>query len=229
MGCILKGGGGLYNRLTVGAVVLAAGQGSRLGYLPKSLIEVGGIPLIRRQFIALSGAGIDQVVVVLGHYGDQIRPVIEEFPITIVDLPEESWSSQSNSVREGVKALHGKLDAVLVVPSDMPLLGGQDYIDLIGAFKTRGEGVSMVRPVVCEQPGNPVVFDYSIVDLSNKLNDPMCRSWWEHHPRECLSWHTDNSRYIVDLDTAEDVAAVQKRLGKRLRMPSNKEAPSGVA
>ena len=87
MGCILKGGGGLYNRLTIGAVVLAAGQGSRLGYLPKSLIEVGGIPMIRRQLIALSGAGIDEVVVVLGHYGDQIRPVIEEFPITIVDLP----------------------------------------------------------------------------------------------------------------------------------------------
>ena len=171
--------------------------------------------MIRRQLIALSGAGIDEVVVVLGHYGDQIRPVIEEFPITIVDLPEKSWSSQRISV--------------LVVPSDMPLLGGQDYIDLISAFKSREDGICMARPVVSEQPGNPVVFDHSIVDLGNKSNDPMCRSWWKHHPTECLAWRTDNSRYVVDLDTPEDVAEVEKRLGQSLRMPCNSEARSGVA
>ena len=71
MACLLKGGGGLYNRLSLGAVVLAAGQGSRLGHRPKSLIELAGIPLIRRQLIALSGAGVDQLVVVLGHYATQ--------------------------------------------------------------------------------------------------------------------------------------------------------------
>ena len=34
MGCILKGGSGLYSRLTVGAVLLAAGAGARLGAMP---------------------------------------------------------------------------------------------------------------------------------------------------------------------------------------------------
>ncbi|MBU25413.1 MAG: molybdenum cofactor cytidylyltransferase [Gammaproteobacteria bacterium] len=228
MGCILKGGGGLYERLTVGAVVLAAGQGSRLGSLPKSLIEIGGIPLIRRQLIALSGAGIDQVVVVLGHFANEIRPVIEQFPITIVDLSEKLGSSQKISVREGVTALHGKLDAILVVPSDMPLLGGQDYTDLIRTFKNRKDGISMVRPVVSQKPGNPVIFDYSIIDLDDASVDPMCRVWWEHHPTECFAWNTENSRYVVDLDTIDDVATVENRLGQCLKMPNNREASSGV-
>ncbi|MGA0927100.1 MAG: NTP transferase domain-containing protein, partial [Burkholderiaceae bacterium] len=65
MGCILKGGGGLYSRVVVGAVLLAAGQGARIGSRPKCLLELGGVPLIRRQLIALSGAGVDEVVVVL--------------------------------------------------------------------------------------------------------------------------------------------------------------------
>ena len=69
MGCILKGGGGLYSRVVVGAVLLAAGSGSRIGHRPKSLLELGGVPLIRRQLIALSGAGVDEVVVVLGPSG----------------------------------------------------------------------------------------------------------------------------------------------------------------
>ena len=76
MGCILKGGGGLYSRLAVGAVLLAAGSGSRMGQRPKSLLELGGVPLIRRQLIALSGAGMDEVVVVLGHYAERIEEAV---------------------------------------------------------------------------------------------------------------------------------------------------------
>ena len=68
MGCILKQGGGLYSRVRVGAVLLAAGEGKRMGGVPKALIELGGVPLINRQLIALSGAGVDEVVVVTGHY-----------------------------------------------------------------------------------------------------------------------------------------------------------------
>ena len=53
-------------KLCVGAVLLAAGAGSRLGNKPKSLLELDGVPLIHRQLAALSGAGVDEVVVVLG-------------------------------------------------------------------------------------------------------------------------------------------------------------------
>ena len=72
MGCILKGNSGLWSRMTVGAVLLAAGAGSRLGHRPKSLLELGGVPLIVRQLVALSGAGVDELVVVLGHHAEAI-------------------------------------------------------------------------------------------------------------------------------------------------------------
>ena len=67
MGCLFKANG-LYSRMTVGAVLLAAGAGSRLGGRPKALLELGGVPLVLRQLIALSGAGVDEVAVVLGHH-----------------------------------------------------------------------------------------------------------------------------------------------------------------
>ena len=73
MGCLLKGGGGLHARLRIGAVLLAAGEGSRMGGVVKSLIRLQGVPLISRHLIALSGAGVDQVVVVTGHARDAVE------------------------------------------------------------------------------------------------------------------------------------------------------------
>jgi choline kinase len=58
-------------------VILAAGKGSRLngtaGDKPKCLVEVGGVTLIQRQIHALRGAGIEDVVVVVGCAADRVR------------------------------------------------------------------------------------------------------------------------------------------------------------
>jgi hypothetical protein len=43
MGCLLKANG-LYSRTTVGAVLLAAGAGARLGGRPKALLQLGSHP-----------------------------------------------------------------------------------------------------------------------------------------------------------------------------------------
>lgn len=229
MGCILKGGGGLYSRLSVGAIVLAAGRGSRLGGCPKSLIRVADVPVIRRQLIGLSVAGVDQVVVVIGSYAALIRPVIEDFPINIVELSDGTVPSQKLSVSRGVADLYGKFDAIMVVPCDMPLLGSQDFIDLISAYKKRGEGIQMVRPVVSGELGNPVIFDYAIVNREYKSPHPLCRQWWADNPQHCLSWDTDNTRYSTDLDTIDDIRAVEKRLGRSITIPSASEVVNGVS
>ncbi len=59
------------------AIILSAGQGSRLGHLtddrPKCLIEFGGKSLLDRQLDTLIANGIDEVVVVTGFRDDQIE------------------------------------------------------------------------------------------------------------------------------------------------------------
>src|SRR5882724_10095562 len=135
MGCLLKANG-LYSRTTIGAVLLAAGAGERLGGRPKPLLELGGVPLIMRQLIALSGAGVDEVVVVLGRHADAIEPVVSQLPITIVRNPSPD-DGQVSSVRIGLQALSPKLDALMVALADQPLINEQDITALIGAFKKR--------------------------------------------------------------------------------------------
>jgi L-glutamine-phosphate cytidylyltransferase len=59
------------------AIILAAGQGSRLGHLtddrPKCLIEFAGRTLLDRQLDTLAVNGVDEVVVVTGFRDDQIE------------------------------------------------------------------------------------------------------------------------------------------------------------
>jgi choline kinase len=79
-------------------VILAAGKGSRLngtaGDKPKCLVEIGGMTLIERQIQTLHGAGIDEVVVVVGCQADRVRQVCGD-RVTYV---ENSRFAETNSL-----------------------------------------------------------------------------------------------------------------------------------
>ena len=63
------------------AIILSAGQGSRLGHLtsdrPKCLIEFNGRSLLDRQLDVLAANGVSEAVVVTGFADDQIEAVLE--------------------------------------------------------------------------------------------------------------------------------------------------------
>lgn len=224
MGCLLKANG-LYSRTTVGAVLLAAGAGSRLGGRPKALLELGGVPLVMRQLIALSGAGVDEVAVVLGHHADAVEAAVRSFPITLVHNPRPD-DGQASSVRIGLQALSPKLDAVLVALADQPMIDAQDIVALIGAFKKRGDA-SMVVPRVAgadgrAEPGNPVIFDAALRDrwLAGDA-DLACRRWRQEHPEQVRWFDTDNRRYRLDIDTPADLERFKADTGHELRWPAS--------
>jgi molybdenum cofactor cytidylyltransferase len=219
MGCLLKQGGGLYPRLRIGAVLLAAGQGLRMGGVAKPLIRLQGVPLISRQLIALSGAGVDEVVVVTGHARSAIEAQVRSFSVTLAHN-EAHAEGQEGSVRAGLAALSGPFDAVFILPSDQPLIAAGDLTELIGAFKKRPAG-HVVVPVVDGRRGNPILLDAAahaqILDSGASL---ACRHLIERHPELVHAHETANERFITDLDTVEDVQALAQRTGWRLELPA---------
>jgi dTDP-glucose pyrophosphorylase len=76
------------------AVVPAAGRGTRLGQLtaerPKALVPVGGIPVLFRVIDGLVSAGVDRIIVVLGHLGDQVEAALsgQSWPVTVTRQDE---------------------------------------------------------------------------------------------------------------------------------------------
>ena len=218
MGCLLKQGGGLYPRLRIGAVLLAAGEGRRMGGVAKSLIRLQGVPLISRQLIALSGAGIDEVVVVTGHARQAVEEQVRSFVVTLAHNDAHA-GGQQGSVRVGLAALGGPFDAVIVMPADQPLIGASDLTELIGAFKKRPAG-HIVIPVVNGQRGNPIVLsDQALARILASDMNLGCRQLIERQPELVHAYETTNMRFVTDLDTVEDVRQLAQRTGWRLELP----------
>jgi CTP:molybdopterin cytidylyltransferase MocA len=224
MGCLLKQGGGLYARIRIAAVLLAAGEGRRMGGVAKPLIRLQGVPLIGRHLIALSGAGIDEVVVVTGHAREAVEEAVRPYVVTLAHN-EAHAAGQQASVRTGLAALSGPFDAVIVMPADQPLIGTSDITELIGAFKRRPSG-HVVVPRVAGQRGNPIVLDeVALAKILASDTNLGCRHLIEREPELVHAHETGNTRFVTDLDTLEDMQELARRTGWRLEPPA--PAPAG--
>ena len=224
MGCLLKQGGGLYPRLRIGALLLAAGEGRRMGGVAKSLIRLQGVPLISRQLVALSGAGVDEVVVVTGYARHAVEDQVRSFVVTLVHNAAHA-DGQQGSVRLGLGALSGPFDAVIVMPVDLPLIGAGDLTELIGAFKKRSSGHVLV-PVVNGQRGNPIILGAeALARILASDTNLGCRHLIERQPELVHGYETTNVRFVTDLDTVDDVQQLAKRTGWRLELPVLETTP----
>ena len=193
----------LPKRPTIGAVLLAAGAGSRLGYKPKSLLELDGVPLIHRQLKALSGAGVEEIVVVLGHYAAMVEAAVRACPVAA-----EVETVSNPSPDDGQ-------------PSSVPLFNEDDVLALMRAFADRSDAASMVVPRVSGSPGNPVIFDAVLRDewLRGDTN-VMGRGWREANLQRVQWMDTESPHFRVDIDTPEDIVQFTQRTGHTLRWPS---------
>ena len=199
-------------RLRSGAVLLAAGEGARLGGRAKGAIEIEGEPLLLRGLRILSEVGVDEVVVVTGHYQSDLAPLLTRARSLfnddcLVNVTQPTADhSQSDSLRLGVAGLSQAVDAVIVLPVDMPVLTREDLVALIGAYKHADPGIGFVGPLVGERPGNPVLFSQRIASQIARGEGDFGSGAWRHQRSDwLLEWQTNNLHYLADIDTPEDL------------------------
>lgn len=119
------------HRLTTSIIILAAGQGKRMNSaLPKVLQPLAGRPLLRHVIEGSRAVGADDICVVYGHGGDEVRAVFEGENIR--------WALQAEQLGTGhavQQAMAGTPDGnrVLVLYGDVPLLRPQTLIRLFSS------------------------------------------------------------------------------------------------
>jgi molybdenum cofactor cytidylyltransferase len=183
----------------IAAIILAAGGSERMGRT-KQLLPWRGEPLVRHVARAALDQGIEQVIIVFGAGGEEIKRELSDLPVKFLGNPD--WKSgQSSSLKAGLAALTGETGGVIFLLADQP----QVSPTLIQALIERhAETLApIIAPLVDGQRGNPVLFDrLTFQDLLKIQGDTGGRALFSQYSVSWIDWHS--AGILHDIDTEED-------------------------
>jgi CTP:molybdopterin cytidylyltransferase MocA len=176
---------------TVG-VLLAAGEGRRMGK-PKALMhDPDGTSWLIRAAAALDQGGCSRIVVVLGAGAEAARELLEGVPVEVIFAPD--WhTGMSASLRAGLGFLV-EGEAALISLVDLPDVGPDVVSRLLNPPPSPD---SLARAAYAGAPGHPVLIGrhHWAGVLRTATGDGGARTYFEDHPPllvECGDLATGN-------------------------------------
>ncbi|MGE0726296.1 MAG: NTP transferase domain-containing protein, partial [Alphaproteobacteria bacterium] len=144
----------------ISAIVLAAGFSTRMG-MPKAMLPWEGAPLVRYQVEQLREAGVEDVVVVLGHRADEVHRLLHDTPCRVM-LNARVFAGRAASLRLGARATNRDAETILVISVDQPRTAG-----FLRALLAGHQPANVItRPAHDGRHGHPIV-------LSGRLREEL--------------------------------------------------------
>lgn len=184
-------------------ILLAAGQGARLGNQPKALIQRNGKFLIEQFWQAAINFKPIECISVLGFYAGQIEAVAKQYS-QVVSNPDP-LRGQASSVRLGLEALSINFDILLVALVDQPRIDSESITLLLTEFALLGDEVDALVPCYQGQRGNPILMRSRAVAEILLIPKMVCRQWLDQHPKRVHFFETGQDAFVCDVDTREDL------------------------
>ncbi|MBU3549012.1 nucleotidyltransferase family protein [Polynucleobacter sp. MG-28-Ekke-A2] len=196
--------------LRLAILILAAGEGSRLGGYPKALLKKDGDSLLKYFVQSIQTLEPLETLIVTGFYSDQIEAeikLIKQFvasPITWVKNLQPELG-QASSIRLGLESLRSDYDVLTIALCDQPSIASTEIEALLGQFNQRAANQEIILPMVNGQRGNPVLFSRRVINQILSIPGMVCRPYMNEHPELVKSFTTDNKAYLMDVDTQSDI------------------------
>jgi bifunctional UDP-N-acetylglucosamine pyrophosphorylase/glucosamine-1-phosphate N-acetyltransferase len=117
--------------MSLGIVILAAGQGTRMrSALPKVLHPIAGRPMLAHVIDTARALQPERIVVVYGHGGEQVRDAFPDSDLLWIE--QAAQLGTGHALQQALPALAG-LQRVLVLYGDVPLIKAQTLQRLLAA------------------------------------------------------------------------------------------------
>ncbi|HEY2374675.1 MAG TPA: nucleotidyltransferase family protein [Gemmatimonadaceae bacterium] len=200
----------------IATVLLAAGSARRFDGTQKLLATVRSgdaeVALVRHSIAGLLGAGLREIVVVIGRDAEAVRQSLDGVEVRFALNPDYA-AGMSTSLRKGVVEafrLWPNADGVLVALGDQPLTGTGIIEALLSNALDDDAHVrhAIVAPRFRGEVGNPVLFARGLVpELLEVSGDRGGRAVLERdESRVC---YVDFDRAMpADVDTVSDLAVL---------------------
>jgi molybdenum cofactor cytidylyltransferase len=196
----------------VAAIVLAAGTSSRMGR-NKLLFGLGGDTVVQRTVRIAVEAGLDPVVVVLGHDAEAVRAALASKPCRFVVNPRYA-EGMNGSACAGIAALPPNVAAAVVLLADMPFVSAEMLRTLVESYRT-GDALLVVSEYDGVQ-APPSLFDRSLFEeLVGEAGRGCPKRMRRRHPEATavVAWP---AAALTDLDVPDDYERAKARLATSL-------------
>ena len=196
--------------LPAGAIVMAAGSGTRMPGGDKLLLDFDGVPMVRHVMRAASEGGCHQVVVV--YSAENVRQAVNG-QAEVVFNPQ-ARTGMASTLQVGLKAMRPEIEAAAVLLGDQPLVGSRTVAALLRQWRREGS-----RPAVAVSQGGddwtpPVVISRDLWEKLFELKgDAGARQVLHGHP-ELLDVVPAPGR-LEDVDTPDDYAKIVRLFPRR--------------
>ncbi|MFM7329244.1 MAG: NTP transferase domain-containing protein [Bacteroidota bacterium] len=186
---------------TIDAILLAAGNSSRMGR-PKQALPVEGLPLLVRTIRVLKNSGsLRNIVVVTGAGAESLTPLIAEEALSVIE--NNQWSSgMGSSLKSGLDFLLRQTpvaDGVLVSVCDQPFLS----VDVIRAIANHAAMHPLIASNYGEVLGPPSFFGREFfMELMELPDEGGARTLFNRYPHRVTKVPFPDG--AIDLDTPED-------------------------
>jgi CTP:molybdopterin cytidylyltransferase MocA len=187
----------------VAGILLAAGEGSRLGQ-PKALIDIGGRPLAARGVDLLRDGGAEPVIVVTGAAAVNLPGVLT--------VHNPRWpTGMGSSLVVGLAAVPPECPAAVVALVDQPLVGTQSIRRLIAAYRA---GATVAVAAYAGRPRNPVLLarEHWAQVIAQADGDFGARQFLRAHPHLVTLVECGDTGRPDDIDTRADLDRIARLL-----------------
>ena len=199
------------------ALVLAAGDSSRMGGSPKATLKAPcGRSFATRIIDVLEESGVDNLFVVTGlHHDAIVAAVTADAPRRLpafVRNPNPA-RGQLSSLWVGMDhAIAPDVEALLVTLSDVPMITVEVVRKVIEAW--RASGAPIVRPAIGQAHGHPVLYDRSLfAALRAAPLEQGAKAVVRAREADILNVPVTDPGCLRDIDTPEDYRSLNSGRG----------------
>ena len=194
------------------AVLLAAGESSRMGRL-KALLPWQGRTLLEHQTAALLEGGAARVVVVLGHRAGELRPLLEGKDGVAWTLNPDYLQGKTTSIKAGLSALDSDaVDELLLLNVDQPRAAA-DVSRILAAHRSGDYAVTV--PEYRGKGGHPIVLSAALLPELREIDEESqgIKAVVRRRPDSVQRIPLDNPEILLDLNTPEQYQAAVAATG----------------
>jgi molybdenum cofactor cytidylyltransferase len=185
----------------IAAILLAAGESRRMG-VPKPLLVWAGETLIEYQVHQLRAAGVDQVIAVLGHRAEEVRPLAERAGATVV-IKARYAEGRASSLRAAAAAVPPGTAEIAVLNVDQPRPASVTS-RLLAEHQVSGALITL--PTCDGKRGHPAFLCGSLLPelLAATDADEGLRAVIHRHAADVREVAFDTPIVLLDINTSED-------------------------